>query len=72
LVGLQASLGLFISDDLFYAVPYNSVVSDSTAWGWHHRIFTLMQIALVLIVLATVAVTALIYFAPAPVLDELY
>ena len=35
-------------------------MSDSTAWGWHHRIFTLMQIALVLIVLATFAVTALI------------
>tara|TARA_B100001057_G_scaffold486785_1_gene568490 strand:- start:20 stop:283 length:264 start_codon:yes stop_codon:yes gene_type:complete len=33
LIGLQASLGLFISDDLFYAVPYNSVVSDSSACG---------------------------------------
>jgi cytochrome b len=31
LIGLQASLGLFISDDIFYAGPYNSVVSDHTA-----------------------------------------
>ena len=122
LIGLQASLGLFISDDIFYAGPYNSVVSDHTAdalAGWHHRIFTLIQvavvmhlaavawhtwglkerlieamfhgkknlhesagnqeisehratIALVLMVLATLAVTALVYFAPAPVFDDFY
>ena len=51
LVGLQAGSGLFISDDIFYSGPYNSVVSSGTAdilAGWHHRIFTLIQIAAVL------------------------
>ena len=51
LIGLQATSGLFISDDIFYAGPYNSVVSSRTAdalAGWHHRFFTLIQIALVL------------------------
>ena len=51
LIGLQAASGLFISDDIFYAGPYNSVVSSRTAdalASWHHRFFTLIQIALVL------------------------
>ena len=55
LVGLQASSGLFISDDIFYAGPYNTVVSTSTAdWlaGWHHRLFTLIQVAVLMHVLA--------------------
>ncbi len=54
-VGLQATTGLFISDDIFYAGPYNSVVTTSTAdWlaGWHHRIFTMIQILVVIHVLA--------------------
>ena len=55
LVGLQASSGLFISDDIFYAGPYNSVVNTSTAdWlaGWHHRLFTLIQFTVLLHILA--------------------
>lgn len=47
LIGTQAVCGLFISDDIFYAGPYNSVVSTSTAdWlgAWHHRLFTLIQL----------------------------
>ena len=51
IVGVQATTGLFISDDIFYAGPYNSVISSSTAdalAGWHHRIFTLLQILAVL------------------------
>ena len=55
LVGLQATSGLFISDDIFYAGPYNTVVSTSTAdWlaGWHHRLFTLIQITVLLHILA--------------------
>ena len=55
LIGLQASTGLFISDDIFYAGPYNTVVSSSTAdWlaGWHHRLFTLIQITVLVHVLA--------------------
>ena len=55
LIGLQATSGLFISDDIFYAGPYNTVVSTSTAdWlaGWHHRLFTLIQITVLLHILA--------------------
>ena len=55
LIGLQASIGLFISDDIFYAGPYNAVVSSSTAdWlaGWHHRLFTLIQFTVLVHVLA--------------------
>ena len=54
-IALQAGTGLFISDDIFYAGPYNSVISTSTAdWlaGWHHRIFTLIQVLVVLHLLA--------------------
>ena len=121
LVGLQATIGLFISDDIFYAGPYNSVVSGDTAdalAAWHHRIFTLIQItvllhlsavawytwfkqerlihamfhgkknllpaanqtiqkhraplAIFLIVLVGLLVTALVYFAPVPTFDDFY
>ena len=51
LIGLQATSGLFISDDIFHAGPYNSAVSSRTAdalAGWHHRFFNLIQITLVL------------------------
>ena len=51
IVGLQATTGMFISDDVFYAGPYNSVVSSITAdalASWHRRIFTLLQILAVL------------------------
>jgi cytochrome b len=54
-IGLQAGTGLFISDDIFYAGPYNSIISTSTAdWlaGWHHRIFTLIQLLVVVHVVA--------------------
>ena len=48
LVGVQATTGLFISDDIFYAGPYNAVVSSSTAGSLaaiHHTNFVLLQIA---------------------------
>jgi cytochrome b len=50
IVGLQAATGLFISDDIFYAGPYNSVVTTNTAdWlaGLHHRIFAGIQLLVV-------------------------
>ena len=50
MIGLQATSGLFISDDIFYAGPYNSVVSSRTAdalAGRHHRFFNLIKITLV-------------------------
>lgn len=45
-VAVQATTGLFISDDIFYAGPYNAVVSSSTAGdlaGIHHLNFNLLQ-----------------------------
>ncbi len=56
-IGAQATSGLFISDDIFYAGPYNGVVSSDVAdWlaGWHHRLFTVIQ-ALVVVHLAAVS-----------------
>lgn len=47
LVAVQAGTGLFISDDIFWAGPYNSVVSSATAGKLaqiHHINFTLLQI----------------------------
>ena len=46
LVAAQAATGLFISDDIFYAGPYNGVVSSATAGklaGVHHLNFNLLQ-----------------------------
>jgi len=56
LVATQASTGLFISDDIFYAGPYNGVVSSATAGqlaGIHHLNFNLLQ-AMVLMHLCAV------------------
>lgn len=47
LVGVQAGTGLFISDDIFYAGPYNGVISSDLAGnlaGIHHLNFTLLQV----------------------------
>ena len=46
LVAVQAGTGLFLTDDIFYAGPYNSVVSSSTAGSLanvHHLNFNLLQ-----------------------------
>lgn len=55
-VATQATTGLFISDDIFYAGPYNGIVSGATAGdlaGIHHLNFNLLQ-ALVLIHLSAI------------------
>jgi cytochrome b len=46
LVATQATTGLFISDDIFWAGPYNTVVSDDTAGflaSVHHTNFNVLQ-----------------------------
>ncbi len=51
LVTIQAGTGLFISDDIFYAGPYNPVVSGSTAGMLayvHHINFNILQAAVAL------------------------
>lgn len=55
LVAVQASTGLFLSDDIFYAGPYNPVVSGKTAdtlAGIHHLNFNVLQGAVLLHVIA--------------------
>ena len=56
-MGLQAGTGLFISDDIFYAGPYNGAVSGATA-GWlagiHDTNFHVLQ-ALVALHLCAIA-----------------
>jgi cytochrome b len=55
-VAMQATSGLFISDDIFYAGPYNGIVSSDTAGelaGIHHLNFNVLQ-ALVLIHLSAI------------------
>ena len=50
-VATQATSGLFISDDIFYAGPYNGAVSSATAGQLaqlHHLNFTLLQILVAL------------------------
>ena len=47
LVLIQAVTGLFISDDIFYAGPYNGIISSSTAGtlaSIHHLNFTVLQV----------------------------
>jgi hypothetical protein len=47
----QAVSGLFVSDDIFYAGPYNSAVSNSLAdyLGWlHHTNFNILLAAVAL------------------------
>ncbi len=49
LIGVQATSGLFISDDIFNAGPYNSIVSRelSDRLGWlHHTNFDLLLVAI--------------------------
>ncbi len=49
LVGIQATSGLFISDDIFNAGPYNSIVSRDWAarLGWlHHTNFDVLLVAI--------------------------
>lgn len=51
----QALSGLFISDDILYAGPYNPVISNDLAGsvaGYHHLNFTLFQIMVGLHLLA--------------------
>jgi cytochrome b len=51
LVGIQAGTGLFISDDIFYAGPYNAVVSSDLAGrlaSIHHTNFLILQITVAL------------------------
>ena len=53
----QAVSGLFISDDIFYAGPYNSAVSDSLAdyLGWlHHTNFDILLAAVALHLVAII------------------
>lgn len=50
LIGIQATSGLFITDDIFNAGPYNSVVNGDWAdrLGWlHHTNFDVLLIAIV-------------------------
>jgi cytochrome b len=62
MVGFQAVTGLFTSDDIVFAGPYNGAVSSSTAnWmgSWHHRNFDVLQW---LILLHIVAVLYYVFF----------
>lgn len=55
LVAVQAGTGLFISDDIFYAGPYNGTISNSLAGNLaavHHTNIVLLQIAVVIHLLA--------------------
>ncbi len=55
LVAVQAGTGLFLTDDIFYAGPYNGVVSSATAGTLaqiHHLNFNLLQAVVVLHVAA--------------------
>jgi cytochrome b len=57
LVMTQAVSGLFISDDIFYAGPYNSVVSSNLAdyLGWlHHTNFNFLLAAIALHLVAVI------------------
>jgi cytochrome b len=55
MVAAQAITGLFASDDIVFAGPYNGAVGPDTAsrlGGLHHRIFNVLQWAILLHVLA--------------------
>ena len=57
LIGIQVGTGFFISDDIFYAGPYNPVVSSDTAGqlaNIHHLNFTVLQITVVLHIVTVV------------------
>jgi cytochrome b len=59
LVGLQAVSGLFVSDDILYSGPYNSVAGEqlleSAEW-LHHNVFN------VIIGIATIHILAVIWY----------
>lgn len=51
LIAIQAGTGLFLTDDIVYAGPYNSVVTNDTAGQLariHHLNFTALQIVVTL------------------------
>ncbi len=55
LVAVQTGTGMFISDDIFYAGPYNPIVSGDTAGmlaNIHHTNFTILQVVVVIHILA--------------------
>ncbi|MEQ8584681.1 MAG: cytochrome b/b6 domain-containing protein [Thalassobaculaceae bacterium] len=58
LVGTQATLGLFASDDILYEGPLYHLAGydlSSTLTSWHHRIFDLLLIAVIVHVVAVFA-----------------
>jgi cytochrome b len=58
LVGVQVGTGLFVSDDVFWAGPYNGAVSGATArqlTAIHKLNFTILQGAVAVHVLAIIA-----------------
>ncbi len=58
LFAVQALTGLFLSDDILYAGPYNAWVSNATAGrlaGWHELNFHLIQAMVVLHLIAIAA-----------------
>lgn len=58
LVGIQATLGLFASDDILYEGPLYHLAGydlSSTLTGWHHRIFDLLLIVVIVHVAAVFA-----------------
>ncbi len=60
LIGAQAGIGLFITDDVLFYGPYNGVVSSSTASalaGWHHTLFD------AIVVLVSLHIGAVIWYA---------
>ncbi len=60
LIGAQAGIGLFITDDVLFYGPYNGAVSSGTAGalaGWHHTLFD------AICVLVLVHVGAVIWYA---------
>ena len=57
LIGVQVGTGFFISDDIFYAGPYNPVVSSATAGqlaNLHHLNFNVLQITVALHILTVI------------------
>ena len=58
LVGTQATLGLFATDDILYEGPLYSLVSyetSTTLTGWHHRLFNVILAVVALHILAVLA-----------------
>lgn len=58
LVGTQATLGLFANDDILYEGPLYHLVGSSlsgTLTGWHHQVFDILLIAVVVHVVVVIA-----------------